>query len=145
MAADRPGGLCYLRSRFERQRGLAVKAKLLVAVVSDDLEEAAREVARQEGARGMTLLSARGLNFPEHVTFFGLTYLGIETLLVALLDEDTAVRIAERLNVELKLLEPFKGLAFCLPVDGTGGIDIEALHRHIAENEPAETLGDATR
>ena len=137
--------LCYLRSRFEKQRRQAVKAKLLVAVVADELEEAAREIARREGARGMTLLSARGMNFPEYITFFGLTYLGIETLLVALLDEDTAVRVAERMNVELKLLEPHKGLAFCLPVSGTGGIDIEALHRHIAEHAPADRLEGAGR
>ena len=134
------GGLCYLRSRFEKQRGLAVKAKLLVAVVADELEEPAREIAREEGARGMTLLPARGMNFPEHITFFGLTYFGIETILVALLDEATAVRVAERMNVELKLLEPFQGLAFCLPVDGTGGIDIEALHQHIIDHAPADRL-----
>ena len=115
-------------------------ATLLVAVVADELEEAAREVARSEGVRGMTLLSARGLNFPEHITFFGLTYFGAETVLLALLDADTALRVAERLNLELKLLEPFKGLAFCLPVAGTGGIDIEALHGYLTENDPADRL-----
>ncbi|MEY6432599.1 hypothetical protein ABC977_09300 [Thioalkalicoccus limnaeus] len=117
-----------------------MKAKLLVAVVAHELEEAAREIAREEGARGMTLLDARGMNFPEHITFFGLTYLGIETVLVALLDEGTAVRIAERMNLELKLLEPFQGLAFCVPVDGTGGIDIGALHRHITKHAPVDRL-----
>jgi len=122
-----------------------VKAKLLVAVLAHELEEAAREIAREEGACGMTLLSARGMNFPEHITFFGLTYFGIETILVALLDEATAVRVAERMNVELKLLEPFKGLAFCLPVDGTGGIDIDALHRHITEHAPADRLDGGRR
>jgi hypothetical protein len=119
---------------------MAVKAKLLVAVVAHELEEAAREIAREEGARGMTLLPARGMNFPEHVTFFGLTYLGIESVLLALLDEATAVRIAERMNLELELLKPFQGLAFCLPVDGTGGIDVGALHRYLASHAPADRL-----
>ncbi len=121
-----------------------MKARLLVAIVADDMEDAAREIARQEGARGMTLVSARGMNFPEHITFFGLTYLGAETMLLALLDEGTAVRIAERLNVELHLLEPFKGLAFCIPVDGTGGIDIKALQRHIEAHPSTEHLGNAS-
>ncbi|HSM26775.1 MAG TPA: hypothetical protein VK855_01580 [Thioalkalivibrio sp.] len=122
-----------------------MKAKLLVAVVASEMEEAAREIARQEGARGMTLISARGMNFPEHITFFGLTYLGSETVLAALLDEATAIRIAERMNIELHLLEPFRGLAFCLPVEGAGGIDIEALHRHTATHAPAERLEGAGR
>jgi len=125
--------------------GKAVKAKLLVAVVAHELGEAAREIARQEGARGMTLLAARGMNFPEHVTFFGLTYLGIETVLLALLDEATALRIAERMNVELKLLEPFKGLAFCMPVDGTGGIEIRALRQYIEQHAPEDRLEGGPR
>jgi hypothetical protein len=124
-------------------RGGAVQAKLLVAVVANELEDAAREIARQEGARGMTLLAARGMNFPEHVTFFGLTYLGLETVLLALLDEATAVRIAERMNVELKLLEPFKGLAFCVPVHGTGGIDIAEVHRYITRQGAADSRHEA--
>ncbi|TVP84126.1 MAG: hypothetical protein EA347_11260 [Thioalkalivibrio sp.] len=122
-----------------------MEARLLVAVVADELEERAREIAREEGARGMTLLAGRGMSFPEHITFFGLTYLGAETILAVLLDEDTAVRVAERMNVELRLLEPFQGLAFCLPVDGTGGIDIDALHRHITEHAPADRLEGSRR
>ena len=121
-----------------------MQAKLLVAVVAHELEEAAREIARQEGARGMTLLDARGMNFPEHVTFFGLTYLGLETALLALLDEATAVRIAERMNIELQLLEPFKGLAFCVPVHGTGGIDIAEVHRYITREGATDSLDEAT-
>ncbi len=119
-----------------------MEANLLVAVVADELEERAREIAREEGARGMTLLNGRGISFPEHVTFFGLTYLGAETVLLAVLGEETATRIAERMNAELKLLEPFQGLAFCMPVDGTGGIDIEALCRHIRDHPPADRLHD---
>jgi hypothetical protein len=49
------------------------------------------------------------------------------------------------MNLELKLLQPFQGLAFCLPVDGTGGIDIDALHRHISEHVPADRLDGGSR
>lgn len=139
----RPSVCCAIFGPGSQLRGSAVKAKLLVAVVAHELEEAAREIARREGARGMTLLSARGMNFPEYVTFFGLTYLGIETVLLALLDEATAMRIAECMNVELKLLEPFKGLAFCVPVDGTGGIEIRALRQYIEQHAPADRLDGA--
>ena len=70
---------------------------------------------------------------------------GLPTANASLLDEATALRCAERMNLELKLLEPFKGLALCLPVGGTGGIDIAALHRHIAEHAPAERLEGGAR
>ncbi|MDV7396418.1 hypothetical protein RZS08_33800, partial [Arthrospira platensis SPKY1] len=77
------------------------------------------------------------------MTFFGLTYLGLETVLLALLDETTAERITERMNVELKLLEPFKGLAFCVPVHGTGGIDIAEVHRYVTRQGATDSLDEA--
>lgn len=96
---------------------------LLVAVVSDALEEKAIAIAREEGAYGVTILPARGIGFPEHMTFFGLTYRGLEKALVWLLDRELAERIAERLNRELDLLAPQRGLAFCVAVDQVVGID----------------------
>jgi hypothetical protein len=122
-----------------------VEASLLVAVLADDMEEAAIELARQEGVRGITILPARGLNYPEHVTFFGNTYLGLEVALLMVLDRVTAARIAERLNVELDLLKPFRGLAFCVPLEGVGGLDADALRAYIEHNPPAPCLGRAER
>jgi hypothetical protein len=104
-----------------------VSGKLLVAVVADEMEEEALRVMREEGVRGVTILSGRGLGFPEHVTFFGITYRGLESVLACLLDDDSADRIAERLNRELDLLQPFKGLAFSLPVTHAEGIDLAAV------------------
>lgn len=118
-----------------------MEANLLVAVLADDMEEAAIEIARQEGVRGLTVLPARGLNYPEHVTFFGNTYLGLEVALLMVLDRVTAGRLAERLNKELDLLQPFKGLAFCLPLEGVGGLEPGKLRDYIDNHPPAPRLG----
>jgi hypothetical protein len=107
------------------------KARLLVAVVADELEERAVAIVREEGGSGITFLPGKGLGFPEHITFFGLTYRGLEKVLLCVLDDITAARAAERLNRELDLLKPFQGLAFCLPVGETGGIDVARIRRDI--------------
>ncbi|RLK51065.1 nitrogen regulatory protein P-II family [Alkalispirillum mobile] len=107
-------------------------AKLLVAVIADELEERAIKIAREEGARGVTILSGRGIGFPERITFFGLTYRGLTKILLWVLPEAAADLIAERLNRELDLLRPDQGLAFVLPVSETGGVDVEAIRREIA-------------
>ncbi len=125
--------------------GTVLGAALLVAVVADNREGQAIEIIRREGPQGVTMIPARGLNFPEHITFFGLTYRGLETVLLALVDETTANRTAERLNKELKLLEPFQGLAFCLPVSGTGGIDIGRVRKALAGDRSGKTSDDAPR
>jgi hypothetical protein len=113
-----------------------VSGRLLVAVVADEMEEQALAILREEGVQGVTLLSARGIGFPEHMTFFGLTYRGLETVLACALDDASAEHIAERLNRELHLLEPFRGLAFCLPVSHAGGIDMEAVQDAMAQQNP---------
>jgi hypothetical protein len=117
-----------------------VETSLLVAVLADEMEERAIEIARQEGVRGITILPARGLNYPEHITFFGNTYLGLEVAMLMVLDAFTAVRIAERLNRELDLLKPFKGIALCLPVEGVGGFDATRLRKYIEDHPPADCL-----
>ncbi|WP_290653062.1 hypothetical protein [Aquisalimonas sp.] len=108
-----------------------MSASLLIAVVADEMEEAAVEIARSAGARGVTVLPARGIGFPEHITFFGLTYRGLEKVLLWVLDSESAAEIAERLNRELDLLQPFQGLAFSLPVDDAGGVDPAAIRRFL--------------
>ena len=107
-----------------------MSASLLIAVVADALEERAAQIAREEGASGVTIVPARGIGFPEHVTFFGLTYRGLEKAMIWVLDGDTAELIAERLNRELELLAPFQGLAFCVGIDHAEGMDSEAVRRH---------------
>ena|SRR5690554_129363 len=102
----------------------AMKIRLLIAAVADELEERAIDIARGEGALGVTVADARGLGFPEHMTFFGLTYVGREKLLLVLADADRVEHIAERMNVELGLLAPFQGLAFCMDVEDHSGLDL---------------------
>ena len=81
------------------------------------------------------MLPARGLGFPEHVTFFGLTYRGLEVVLLTVLDGGTAEHMAGRLNLELELLQPFQGLAFALNLDDAGGIDLGAIRDHLRRHQ----------
>lgn len=100
-----------------------MRIRLLVAAVADELERRAMDIARSEGALGVTVVDARGLGFPEHMTFFGLTYVGREKLLMVLAEAERVEHIAERMNVELELLAPFQGLAFCMDVEHHSGLN----------------------
>jgi len=87
-------------------RGTVLGATLLVAVVSDNLAGQAIEIIRRDGSPGGDNdPSARPQLRGTHHLFW-LTYRGLETMLLALVDETRASRMAERLNAELKLLGP---------------------------------------
>ncbi|MFN3987094.1 MAG: transcriptional regulator [Rhodocyclaceae bacterium] len=98
---------------------------LVVAVVADALEERAIDIARRQGVEGVTILPARGINFPEHMTFFNLTFEGAEKVLLWITDSTTSGEaLAAALNVELDLLKPMSGLAFVARIEHLAGLPV---------------------
>jgi hypothetical protein len=47
-----------------------MKFSVLVAILAEELEEQAIEVARRHGAGGVTILGAKGIGAKEKKTFF---------------------------------------------------------------------------
>lgn len=100
---------------------------LVVAVVANELRDHAIEIAKKHGAQGISFVEGRGIGFPEHHTFFGLTYMGQEEVLLFALDEKHARRVEEELNRELQLEQRFRGLVFTLPAMDAMGIDVDRM------------------
>ena len=107
------------------------RAVLLTAIVADELEEVCIAIAKEHGAKGVTMLSGRGINFPEHKTFFDQIYRGLNAILLFVLEEQMAYRIADALDERLRLEEPFKGLALVSPLEETGGIDVPGILNYL--------------
>jgi proteasome assembly chaperone (PAC2) family protein len=108
---------------------------LVVTVVADALRDRAIEIARKHGAQGISFVAGRGIGFPEHHTFLGLTYMGHEEVLFFALDEKRARKVEEELNRELQLEQRFKGLAFTLPVMDAMGIDVDRMALDLDERD----------
>jgi nitrogen regulatory protein PII len=114
-----------------------MKFALLVAIVAENLEEKAIDVARQAGAGGMTILSARGTGVEEKKTFFGLTYQGSQTMLVCILEKKLALSVMKALTDDLELKTHSKGVVFTIPLEHLAGIDtrqIESFAEQIRDN-----------
>jgi len=100
-----------------------MKFSVLIAIVAEELEDKAIEVAKRAGASGVTILTARGIGAREKKTFFGLTYEGRESVLIYILERKLALEVLKALNKELKLEEKDHGIAFILPIEHLAGID----------------------
>lgn len=101
-----------------------MKFSVLVAILAEDLEEQAIEVARRSGAAGVTILDARGIGAEEKKTFFGLTYEGSQSVLVFVLEKKLSLAVMKNLSRELQLREHSKGVLFTVPLEHIAGIDI---------------------
>ncbi|WP_018876975.1 MULTISPECIES: hypothetical protein [unclassified Thioalkalivibrio] len=95
----------------------------LIAIVDQDREEQALAIAAEEGGADGAVIQGSGLGFPEHMTFLGVTYQGNESVCIWQLDTARAERIAQRLNLELDLFQPYNGLAFTLDVNALQGME----------------------
>jgi len=104
-----------------------MKFSVLVAVVNEELEDKAIDVARKSGAGGLTILHGAGIGLKEKKIFFGLTYEGRESILVFVLERKLAYKVLKALNKELELEKEDHGIAFTIPIEHLAGINKEEL------------------
>ena len=106
-----------------------MKFSVLVAILAEDLEEQAIDVAKRAGAGGVTILDARGIGAKEKKTFFGLTYEGSQSVLIMVLEKKLSLTILKGISRELDLKNTTRGVVFTLPLEHIAGIDIEQIHQ----------------
>lgn len=104
-----------------------MKFSLLVAIVEKVLEDKAIDIARANGAAGVTALAATGIGLNEKKTFFGLTYERSESVLLFVLEKRTSVRVMKALKRELELDTQNKGLVLSVPIEHLAGIAMKQI------------------
>jgi len=113
-----------------------VKFSALVAILAEEMEEQAVDIAKEAGAGALTVLGARGLTAHTKKTFFGLTYEGAQSVLVAVLEKRLSLQVLKALTRELNLDKDDRGIVFTLPLEHLGGInldEVEQFTQHIQD------------
>lgn len=113
-----------------------MKFSVLVAILAEEMEEKAIDIAREAGAGSVTLLDARGITADEKKTFFGLTYEGSQSFLVFVLEKKLSLAVLKALTRELDLDNNPRGIAFTVPLEHLGGIDtrdVDQFAKHIED------------
>lgn len=113
-----------------------MKFSVLVAILAEEMEDQAIDVAREAGAGSVTLLDARGLTADDKKTFFGLTYEGAQSVLVLVLEKKLSLKVLKALTRELDLDNNPRGIAFTVPLEHLGGIDtrdVDQFSKHIED------------
>lgn len=100
-----------------------MKFSVLVAILAEEMEDKAIDIARKSGAGAVTLLNARGLTADSKKTFFGLTYEGAQSVLMLVLEKKLSLQVLKAITRELDLDNDDRGIAFTIPLEHLGGID----------------------
>ena len=104
--------------------------EVILAIVDSGFAEDVMEVARENGARGGTILSARGVAGEEAAAFFGITLHAEKEILMMVVDKSIRDNVLNALYKQMGMGQKAQGIAFSLPVTDVAGL--------IKEPEPAE-------
>lgn len=96
--------------------------EVIFAIVNEGYAEDVMDVAREQGARGGTILNARGVAREEAAAFFGIS-LNIEKEIVMMVVPKTIKdNILNAIYKEMGMAKKAQGIAFSLPVTDTAGL-----------------------
>lgn len=108
--------------------------EVIFAIVNAGFAEDAMEVARACGARGGTILNARGVTKEETAAFFGLTIHTEKEIVMIVVPKTIKDAVLNALYQEMGMARQAQGIAFSLPVTDTAGlVEVEEQKRKALE------------
>ena len=96
--------------------------EVIFAIVNSGFAEEAMDVAREQGARGGTILNARGVAREKEATFFGITVHAEKEILMMVVEKDIRDKVLNALYSRMGMANKAQGIAFSLPVSDAAGL-----------------------
>ena len=107
--------------------------EVIFAIVNAGFAEDVMDVARQEGARGGTILNARGVVNEDAAAFFGITLHADKEILMMVVEKNIRDHVLNAIYKEMGMDKKARGIAFSLPVSDVAGLAAKVEPK--AENE----------
>ena len=96
--------------------------EVIFAIVNAGFAEEAMTVARENGARGGTILNARGVAREKEAAFFGITIHAEKEILMLVVEKSIRDNVLNALYKEMGMDKKAQGIAFSLPVSDVAGL-----------------------
>lgn len=96
--------------------------EMIVCIVNTGFSEDVMTAAKECGARGGTVMHARGTANREAETFFKITIQPDKEVVMILVPADIKEAVLHAIYGSVGLKTPGQGIAFALPVDGVVGL-----------------------
>ena len=96
--------------------------EVIFAIVNAGYAEDAMEVAREQGARGGTIINGRGVAREAEAAFFGITIHAEKEILMMVVEKDIRDNILNALYKQMGMSKKAQGIVFSLPVSDVAGL-----------------------
>ena len=96
--------------------------EVIFAIVNAGFAEEVMDVAKEQGARGGTIINARGVAREEAAAFFGITIHAEKEILMMVVEKSIRDQVLNAIYKEMGMAKKAKGIAFSLPVSDVAGL-----------------------
>ena len=96
--------------------------EVIIAIVNSGFAEEAMEVAKAHGARGGTIINARGVAKEEAAAFFGIAFHADKEIVMIVVEKEARNDILNALYKEMGMDKKAHGIGFSLPVSDVAGM-----------------------
>ena len=96
--------------------------EVIFAIVNAGFADEAMAVAREQGARGGTILNARGVAREQEAAFFGITIHPEKEILMLVVEKNVRNSILNALYTQMGMDKKAQGIVFSLPVSDVAGL-----------------------
>ena len=96
--------------------------EVIFAIVNAGFADEAMAVAREQGARGGTILNARGVAREKEAAFFGITIHPEKEILMLVVEKNVRNNILNALYTHMGMDKKAQGIVFSLPVSDVAGL-----------------------
>lgn len=96
--------------------------EVIFAIVNSGFAEDVMDVAREQGVRGGTILTGRGVAKEEAAAFFGIALHAEKEILMMVVDKAIKDNVLHAIYHEMGMCKPAQGIAFSLPVSDVAGL-----------------------
>ena len=96
--------------------------EVIFAIVNAGFAEEVMDVAKEQGARGGTIINARGVAREEAAAFFGITLHAEKEILMMVVEKSIRDAVLNAIYKEMGMAKKAKGIVFSLPVSDVAGL-----------------------
>lgn len=107
--------------------------EVIFAIVNAGYAEDAMEVAREQGARGGTIINGRGVAREKEAAFFGITVHAEKEMLMLVVEKEIRDRVLHALYKQMGMQHKAQGIVFSMPVSEAAGLSTEEAPKEEAE------------
>ena len=104
--------------------------EVVFAIVDAGFAEDVMDIAREQGARGGTILNARGVANQEAAAFSGITLHTEKEILMMVVEKSIRDGVLNAIYQRMGMAGKAKGIAFSLPVSDVAGLATHEPEKH---------------